>query len=114
MTTRFNGTAAAPASAIWERSNRRLPCLRLDLAGGSCTEFPHEVAAAYLFHLVQNRPFVDGNKRVGLASALKFLRVTRRRLKADKKAVEQLVLGVASGTISKSALAQFFQKHVTP
>ena len=33
----------------------------------------HEQAAAYLFHLVKNHPFVDGNKRVALAAALVFL-----------------------------------------
>src|SRR5437773_1714108 len=32
-----------------------------------------EMAAAYLFHLAQNHPFVDGNKRIALASALAFL-----------------------------------------
>jgi len=31
------------------------------------------MAAAYLYHIVQNHPFVDGNKRVGLESALAFL-----------------------------------------
>ena len=32
-----------------------------------------EMAAAYAFHLAQGQPFVDGNKRVGLASASTFL-----------------------------------------
>ena len=32
-----------------------------------------EMAAAYLFHLVQNHPFVDGNKRTGAVAALVFL-----------------------------------------
>ena len=33
------------------------------------------MAAAYLFHLVQNHPFIDGNKRVGLEAALLFLEI---------------------------------------
>ncbi len=45
-------------------------------------EFLHgdlaEMAAAYLFHLVCDHPFVDGNKRVGLVSAIVFLRLNRR------------------------------------
>lgn len=32
-----------------------------------------DMAAAYLFHLVENHPFLDGNKRVGTMSALVFL-----------------------------------------
>jgi death-on-curing protein len=42
-------------------------------------EFLHadlfEMSAAYLYHLVQNHPFLDGNKRVGLEAALVFLEV---------------------------------------
>jgi hypothetical protein len=34
-----------------------------------------EMAAAYLFHIVANHPFVDGNKRVGLEAALVFLEI---------------------------------------
>ena len=34
-----------------------------------------EMTAAYLFHLIQNHPFIDGNKRVGLETALLFLEI---------------------------------------
>ncbi len=40
-------------------------------------EFPPEIAAAYLFHLVRNRAFIDGNKRVVLACAILFLKINR-------------------------------------
>jgi death-on-curing protein len=33
-----------------------------------------EMAAAYLFHIVSNHPFIDGNKRVGVVAADVFLR----------------------------------------
>jgi death on curing protein len=39
-----------------------------------------EQAAAYLFHLAQNHPFVDGNKRVGFAAMGAFLRINGCRL----------------------------------
>ena len=35
--------------------------------------FPFEMASVYLFHIVMNHPFADGNKRTGTASALVFL-----------------------------------------
>lgn len=38
-----------------------------------------EMAAAYLFHITQNHPFVDGNKRTGTAAALVFPRHERCR-----------------------------------
>src|SRR5580692_9224146 len=40
------------------------------------------IAAAYLFHLAMNHPFIDGNKRVGAASAIVFLKMNGRELVA--------------------------------
>lgn len=74
--------------------------------------FPHEMAAAYLFHLVSNHAFVDGNKRVGLATALMFLKVNGKRLECEHQALEDLVLGVARGEKEKVDVAIFFRDHV--
>lgn len=79
-------------------------------------EFLHDgltgMAAAYLFHLCKNHPFVDGNKRVALASAVQFVFLNERVLVAGKKVVEELTLGVADGSISKAEVTSFFKKHV--
>ncbi|MGH7399637.1 MAG: type II toxin-antitoxin system death-on-curing family toxin [Candidatus Rokuibacteriota bacterium] len=72
----------------------------------------HEMAAAYLFHIVRNYPFVDGNKRVGLMVMLAFLGLNSRRLDAAPREVEDLVLGIASGRISKAEAAVFVQRHL--
>lgn len=77
-------------------------------------EFPHEMAAAYLFHIAANHPFVDGNKRTGLAAALLFLEVNDHTLAADKTAVGDMVLAVAAGTLDKQGAAEFFKAHVRP
>ena len=77
-------------------------------------EFPHEMAAAYLFHIAANHPFVDGNKRAGLAAALVFLEVNGYTLSADQTVVGDLVLDVAAGRVDKSAVAGFFKGHVRP
>lgn len=71
----------------------------------------YEMAAAYLFHIVLNHPFVDGNKRVGLVAAYVFLRLNGIVLTADNEAVEKLTLDTAQGKIEKPALAAFFKKH---
>jgi death-on-curing protein len=71
----------------------------------------HEMAAAYLFHLVQNHPFVDGNKRVGLMALLIFLGLNAHWLEADPDDLERLVLGVASGRITKPEVAVFVRRH---
>jgi death-on-curing protein len=71
---------------------------------------PH-MAAAYLFHIAKNHPFLDGNKRTALAAAIAFLEINGWSLEADPDELIETVLGVAAGTISKSALAVFFEEH---
>lgn len=72
------------------------------------------MAAAYLFHIVQNHPFVDGNKRAGLAAALAFLGLNDVRLTCETDDLYQLVMSVASGNGRKSAAAVFFEDNTTP
>ena len=73
-----------------------------------------EMAAAYLFHLVQNHPFVDGNKRTGLITMLAFLGLNGRRLEANPAQLTELVQGVAAGRISKAEIAVFVRRHTLP
>jgi death on curing protein len=70
-----------------------------------------EMAAAYLFHLVQNHPFVDGNKRVGAVAADVFLSLNGVTLTASEDEYAELVLAVARGEVSKSAAAEFFRAN---
>ena len=67
-----------------------------------------EMAAAYLFHLVQNHPFIDGNKRVGAAAADIFLAMNDKELAADEREYEKLVLAVSKGKIGKPEIAASF------
>ena len=73
-----------------------------------------EMAAAYLFHLVQNHPFVDGNKQVGAVVADVFLALNKIRLTAGQDAYFDLVLSVASGETAKSTVAEFFRENTEP
>jgi death on curing protein len=73
------------------------------------------MAAAYLFHLVQNHPFIDGNKRIGLEAALVFLELNDQSIEANDEQLVELVLGVARGQIDKPQIAEFLRTHaVTP
>jgi death-on-curing protein len=73
-----------------------------------------EMAAAYLFHLVQNHAFIDGNKRVGLIAALAFLGLNDVSIEADPDELTDLVLGVAAGKVSKAEVAVFLQDRARP
>lgn len=72
---------------------------------------PIEVAASYLFYLCRNHPFVDGNKRVALASCLVFLRANGHlpdpNMPArDADAWEAFVLDVASSRVDREQTVQ--------
>ena len=65
----------------------------------------YAMAAAYLYHIVQNHPFVDGNKRVGLIVALVFLDGNGISTMASHLSLYDLVMEVAKGQINKQAIA---------
>jgi death on curing protein len=71
----------------------------------------HEMAAAYVFHLTQNHPFVDGNKRVGVAAGLIFLRLNGLEETCSEDDVIALGLRVADGKMSKAEIAVLLAKH---
>ena len=67
----------------------------------------HDKAAAYLFYICQNHPFLDGNKRVAAVSALVFLAMNECPIDFDECALEQLVRSVATGVAKKEEVAAF-------
>jgi death-on-curing protein len=69
-----------------------------------------EMGAAYLFHIVQNHPFGDGNKRTGAASAIIFLRLNGISIKADEAGLVEITLQTATGKADKSEIAEFFRR----
>ena len=77
-------------------------------------QFLHEglaaMASAYLFHIVQNHPFADGNKRAGLHAALTFLAMNDIDLDIPPDYGEALVIGVATGQIGKGEVADRFRQ----
>lgn len=81
-------------------------------------EFLHtdlfEMAAAYLFHLVKNHPFVDGNKRVGAVSALVFLAVNRIDFDAPEDELYKAVMAAACEDADKAQLTVFIRKWSRP
>jgi len=68
-------------------------------------EYVHDgllaMAGAYLFHIVSNHPFVDGNKRAGVLSALVFLDINGITIGEASDALYELTMGVAERRIGK-------------
>ena len=73
-----------------------------------------EMASAYLFHLAQNHPFIDGNERTAAAATFLFLYLNDLFLDCTEDELVELTLGVASGQRSKAQAAVFIADHVRP
>lgn len=70
-----------------------------------------EMAAAYLFHIVSNHPFVDGNKRTGTMAAFMFLGLNGIALVASGKVLGDFVFEVAQGKVKKAEVAHFLKTY---
>lgn len=71
----------------------------------------HAMAGAYTYHLIQNHPFVDGNKRVGITVGGIFLRLNGWKLIATNDELLAFTLGVASSQIPKAGVEDFFLRN---
>ncbi|MDY7010150.1 MAG: type II toxin-antitoxin system death-on-curing family toxin [Planctomycetota bacterium] len=76
-------------------------------------DFP-AMAAAYLYHIAQSHPFHDGNKRAGVMSAFVFLDANGVNLTAGEKHLEQTVMAVAAGKMSKNELIIWMREYTRP
>ncbi len=71
-----------------------------------------EVAAAYLFYLCRNHPFIDGNKRAALGACLVFLRLNGMKPFPDGPDWEELTLAVAASVIDRDEATQRLRRLV--
>jgi death-on-curing protein len=70
----------------------------------------YEMAAAYLFHIAKNHPFIDGNKRVGAVAALIFLALNGFDFTAPEEIFADFVISLAKGEQDKADVAVFIRK----
>jgi death-on-curing protein len=79
-------------------------------------EFVHKdlfsMAAAYLFHIVKNHAFVDGNKRTGLLAALVFLDINGIPIEHGSTKLYDLTMAVAEGQVDKEEIAKILHQLI--
>lgn len=71
-----------------------------------------EKAAALGYSLINNHPFVDGNKRIGHAAMEVFLILNEYEIEAGVDEQEQIILSVAAGQIKREELQEWLRLHV--
>lgn len=69
----------------------------------------YDKAAAYLFHIMQNHPFNDANKRTGFGATYLFLRANGVPILLSDEVFENLVIEVAKGKVSKEEIARLLE-----
>ena len=71
-----------------------------------------DLAAAYLFYLCKNHPFIDGNKRAALGACIVFLRLNGIEPKTDGPEWEALTLAVAGSMMDRDEATKRLRKLV--
>ena len=73
-----------------------------------------DLAAAYVFHLAENQPFIDGNKRAALASALVFLHQNGVETDDPREVLYDVMIGAATKAMRKLQIAATLRSLVVP
>jgi death-on-curing protein len=71
-----------------------------------------EKASALGFSLIQNHPFIDGNKRAGHAAMESFLMFNDHEISASVDEQVEIILGVASGKVDRVAFTEWLKNHI--
>ena len=72
------------------------------------------MAAAYAFHIAQNQPFVDGNKRTAILAAIVFLDLTGAEIPEATDELHDAMIGVAERRLDKQGLAATLRRLGAP
>lgn len=101
--SRFGGSDGIREMALLESA---VAAPQASFGGESVYTDTIEVAAAYLFFLCRNHPFVDGNKRAALGASIVFLRLNGIEPQSDSQSWEDLTLDVASSKLDRDQTTQ--------
>lgn len=73
-----------------------------------------ELAAAYLYGLIKNHAFIDGNKRIAIVAAGVFLMDNGFAIETDEATLFSFVLSLAAGEIDEDGATRFLRDHCVP
>ena len=71
----------------------------------------YDLAASYAFGLIKNHPFVDGNKRIGFATAVLFLEINGLKFIATEVDAVLKTLALAASEMEEAAFASWLESN---
>ncbi|MBI5819647.1 MAG: type II toxin-antitoxin system death-on-curing family toxin [Verrucomicrobia bacterium] len=104
---RFGGSDGVQEMALLEAA---VAAPQATFGGQSPYKDLAEVAAAYLFYMCRNHPFIDGNKRAALGACIVFLRLNGIEPKSDGPEWEELTMAVAASAIDRDEASERLRK----
>jgi len=107
---RFGGSDGVRDSALLESA---VAAPQASFGGKSPYRDLAEVAAAYLYYLCRNHPFIDGNRRTALGACIVFLRLNGIELRPDGPEWEELVLAIAAGSFDREQATVRFREFLS-
>lgn len=84
---------------------------KMAFGGSDMYSSVYEKASAYLYHITKNHPFNDGNKRTAFVATLAFLKVNQARISFAISDLEEIIVAVANGTVTKVELTAFIESR---
>lgn len=73
-----------------------------------------DLAAAYAYHIAENQPFIDGNKRTAITTALAFLELNGIPTSSITNAqLYDAMIAIAKKRLDKTGLAAVFRAHLS-
>ncbi len=106
----FGGSAGLRDVALLESA---IAAPQATFSGESVFTDVIEVAAAYLYYLCRNHPYIDGNKRTALGACLVFLQLNHVEPTPDGSAWEKLTLAVAASQMDRDEATTELRKLIT-
>jgi death on curing protein len=107
----FGGTLGIRDQGLLESA---LATPRATFAGQYVHESLFTMAAAHAFHVAENQPFLDGNKRTGLSAALVFLRINGYRVVDPEETLYEAMIAIAEHRMDKVGLAETLRQLARP
>lgn len=105
---RFGGLEGITSLPLLESSiNRPIT----NISGKDMYESVHAKAAVLAFSVIKNHPFIDGNKRTGLHSALTFLELNGYKVTISQKMLVKIGLDIAGNKADLKKITDTFKKH---
>lgn len=107
----FGGTLGIRDQGLLESA---LATPRATFGGQLVHESLFAMAAAYAFHVAENQPFLDGNKRTGLGATLVFLRLNGYRVVDPEETLYEAMIAIAGRRLDKTGLAAQMERLAKP